>query len=110
MSLKTCYKQDNQNKWKGPGKVLGQDGKVVLVRRGSTYYGIHPCRTSKVHHDGKTEESKEQLIPYEKLSEEGTLCRERKEHVKVVNEGTKKQCPVISDDEEDETISKSLEG
>ncbi len=39
------YRRDN--KWKGPGKVLGQDGKVVFVRHGSIYVRVHPCRLIK---------------------------------------------------------------
>ncbi|VDI54554.1 Hypothetical predicted protein [Mytilus galloprovincialis] len=31
---KVYYKRDDDNKWKGPGTVLGQDGKVVFVRHG----------------------------------------------------------------------------
>ena len=96
------YKRDNWNKWKGLNKVSGQNGNLVPVRHGSTYYKIHPCRISKVHHDSKTEKNIEQLIPYNKLSEET-------EHVNATNEGTKKQCPVVSDDEKDQTVSKSLE-
>ena len=103
------YKRDNWNEWKGPNKVSGQNGNLVPVRHDSTYYKIHPCRISKVHHDSKTEKNIEQLILYNKLSEEGTLCTEETEHVNVANEGTKKQCPVVSDDEEDQTVSKSLE-
>lgn len=38
------YKRDDDNKWKGPGVVIGQDGKVVFVRHGSIYVRVHPCR------------------------------------------------------------------
>lgn len=38
------YKRDNDPKWKGPGSVIGQDGKVVFVRHGSIYVRVHPCR------------------------------------------------------------------
>ncbi|KAG1681910.1 Retrovirus-related Pol polyprotein from transposon RE2 [Nymphon striatum] len=38
------YKRDDDNRWKGPGTVLGQDGKVVFVRHGSIYVRVHPCR------------------------------------------------------------------
>ncbi|CAG2190172.1 unnamed protein product [Mytilus edulis] len=41
---KVYYKRDDDNKWKGPGTVLGQDGKVVFVRHGSIYVRVHPCR------------------------------------------------------------------
>ncbi|CAG2236150.1 unnamed protein product [Mytilus edulis] len=41
---KVYYKRDDDNKWKGPGTVLGQDGKVLSVRHGSIYVRVHPCR------------------------------------------------------------------
>lgn len=34
-------------KWNGPGKVIGQDGKVVLVRHGGMYVRVHPCRLNR---------------------------------------------------------------
>ena len=45
---KVFYKRDESNKWKGPGKVLGQDGKVVFVRHGNIYVRVHPCRLIRV--------------------------------------------------------------
>ena len=38
------YKRNDSNKWKGPGKVIGQDGQQVLVKHGSVYVRVHPCR------------------------------------------------------------------
>ena len=38
------FKRDDDQKWKGPGTVIGQDGKVVFVRHGSIYVRVHPCR------------------------------------------------------------------
>ena len=38
------YKRNDDNKWKGPGTVIGQDGKVVFVRHGSIYVRVPPCR------------------------------------------------------------------
>lgn len=38
------YKRDDDLKWKGPGIVIGQDGKVVFVGHGSIYVRVHPCR------------------------------------------------------------------
>ena len=29
------YKRNNSNKWKGPGIVIGHDGKIILMRHGS---------------------------------------------------------------------------
>ena len=45
---KVYYKRDDSPKWKGPGTVIAQDGKVVFVRHGSTYARVSPCRLLKV--------------------------------------------------------------
>ena len=36
------HKRNNSDKWKGPGRVIGQDGQQVSVRHGGTYVRIHP--------------------------------------------------------------------
>ena len=38
------YKKANDRRWKSPARVLGQDGKQVLVKHGSHYIHVHPCR------------------------------------------------------------------
>ena len=43
---KVYYKRINDRRWKGPGCVLGQDGQQVLVKHGSHYVRVHPCRLS----------------------------------------------------------------
>ena len=35
------YKRDDKLSWKGPGRVLGQDGPVVFFRHGSHYIRAH---------------------------------------------------------------------
>ena len=47
---------NNKRKWKGPGKVLGQDGQQVLVKYGSHYVRVHPCRLAleKLQDNSKT--------------------------------------------------------
>ena len=40
------FKRANKKWWKGPGKVLGQDQQQVLVKHGSYYVHVHPCRLS----------------------------------------------------------------
>ena len=40
------FKKINKKRWRGPGKVLGQDGQQVLVKYGSNYVRVHPCRLS----------------------------------------------------------------
>ena len=38
------YKRNESAKWQGPGVVIGQDGKQVLVRHGGIYVRVHTCR------------------------------------------------------------------
>ena len=38
------YKRLDRKKWRGPATVLGQDGQQILVKHGSTYVRVHPCR------------------------------------------------------------------
>ena len=43
------YKRNKCDRWKGPGKVIGQDGQQVLVKHGSVYVRVHPCRLTLEH-------------------------------------------------------------
>ena len=43
------YKRDSSKAWHGPGKVLGQDGQQVLIKHGSYYIRVHPCRIRLQH-------------------------------------------------------------
>ena len=38
------FKRNNEDKWCGPGTVIGRDGKQVLVKHGGTYIRAHTCR------------------------------------------------------------------
>ena len=51
---KVYYKRKNTKGWKGPGVVLGQDGKFVLVRHGGAYYRVHPCQLLHVKQETMT--------------------------------------------------------
>ena len=45
---KVFYKRKNFKGWKGPAMVIGQEGKIVLIRHGTAYYRCHPCHLMKV--------------------------------------------------------------
>ena len=34
----------DENKWRGPAKVLGKDGQQVLLKHGGYYVRVHACR------------------------------------------------------------------
>ena len=38
------FKRADEKKWRGPAKVLGQDGQQVLLKYGGYYTRSHPCR------------------------------------------------------------------
>ena len=38
------YRRNSDGCWKGPGRVIGQENKQILVKHGSTYIRMHPCR------------------------------------------------------------------
>ena len=42
------YKRDDNNRWRGPGRVIGQDGKVLFIRHGSQLIRVSTCRAIKV--------------------------------------------------------------
>ena len=44
----TKFKRANSREWNGPATVLGQDGQQVLVKSGSTYIRVHPCRLQPI--------------------------------------------------------------
>lgn len=44
------YKRNDSNEWRGPGIVIGRDGKQILVRHGGlggVYVRVHVCRLRK---------------------------------------------------------------
>ena len=41
------YKRNESNEWRGPGKVMFRDGKIIFVRHGGTFVRVHECRLAK---------------------------------------------------------------
>ena len=41
------YKRADSDRWRGPGVVIGRDGKQVLVKHGGVYVRVHTCRLNK---------------------------------------------------------------
>ena len=42
------YKRNDSPRWKGPAKVIGQDGLVVFIRHGGKHMKVHSCRVQLV--------------------------------------------------------------
>ena len=45
---KVYYKSDNDHKWKDPGKVISQDGKISFIRHGNIYVRVPTYRLVRV--------------------------------------------------------------
>ena len=58
---KVFYKRRSWKGWRGPGTVIGQEGKIVLIRHGSFYYRCHPCHIMKMHSTGKAQKSTSEM-------------------------------------------------
>jgi transposase InsO family protein len=45
------YKRDRQDGWEGPGRVVFQDNKIILVRQGGFFYKVSANRIKPAHDD-----------------------------------------------------------
>ena len=46
---KVYYKRPDNDEWKGPAAVIGQDGPVVFLKHGGSHIRVHKCRLSNSH-------------------------------------------------------------
>ena len=83
---KVYYKRDGQQKWRGPGTVIGQDGKVILVHHGNVYVRVAPCRLIKTAKVFRTdEEHNQQHHPIQKNeNQESPMEESEDEDEKVI--------------------------
>ena len=64
------YMKQTDEYWKGPATVIGQENQQVLIKHGSTYHRMHPCRLRLIDCLNLSEmeqnpENKEELNIYE---------------------------------------------
>ena len=90
------FKRDSSTEWHGPAKVLGQDGQQVLVKHGSYYVRIHPCRLRL------TQQSKIYSGP------DSTSVSETKKVDNQTKEDKKNQPEKCDDDEDDHSTIVAL--
>ena len=48
---KVFFKRDDCNQWRGPGSVIGQDGKIVFIRYGEQLVRVASCRLVKINNE-----------------------------------------------------------
>ena len=44
-------KRDDCSQWRGPGSVIGQDGKIVFIRYGEQLVRVASCRFVKINNE-----------------------------------------------------------
>lgn len=52
------FKRTDTKEWKGPAKVLGQDGVVIFLRYGAQFVRAHASRVQRINEDSVTESEK----------------------------------------------------
>ena len=57
------YKRDDKE-WKGPGTVIGQDGKVVVIRHGGSTVKVHSSRVVEKNVTPEFEDGKSELLDF----------------------------------------------
>ena len=86
------YKRKDQPRWRGPGKVIGQDGSVVFIRHGGQYVKAHSCGVQPI--------------------EEYTSVSSREEKNMETNEETKKlkiyEAPRVEQNQHDVDIDEEI--
>ena len=93
------YKRDKIRQWKGPGVVIGQDGQQVLVKHGSTYVRVHPCRLILKGTDSQlsqTNLSNSSLVTHKDINKE---CQSRTSSNLSLASDDDNDISVIDDDE-----------
>ena len=86
---KVYYKRPNDAAWRGPAKVIGQDGVVVFVRHASQLVRVHVCRLQKVKSEESSCQDKAQLeVISSSVKRDEQLCEknERRERDIVLPE------------------------
>ena len=56
---KVFYKKKGEEKWRGPGRIIGRDGKVVLVKHGALIREVNKIHITKLQKAGEKMEEKE---------------------------------------------------
>ena len=95
---KVFYKRNGYKGWKGPATVIGEEGKIVLIRHGSAYYRCHPCHLMKVLN--RNSERSNDMSPLVAVEENGLAKTAGKRRLKAVRSED-------TSDEDDEDVEES---
>ena len=97
------YKQKDNNYWKGPGTVIGQDGQQVLVKHSSSYVRVHPCQLQLINNMKENELERRESV------KRARKPNKKKDHNKIIKPKCDRFQQWIYEDEDDETDEKVLQ-
>lgn len=103
---KVFFKKKNEKRWRGPGKVIGREGKTVWVRHGGTLKGVNKVHITRIQKLNSEPDSEEEDSTSTEEEEDNKERSERNRHLESDNsederESSMVSCDEISRDEED---------
>ena len=100
---KVFYKRPGEDEWRGPSKVIGQDGVIVFVRHGSQLVRVHVCRLKKIQREVDTNNTKgEKSVCDEHVNKsDGSKPEVEHEHNKNYEENDKTEIQIEHEHTED---------
>ena len=112
------YKRNDSKKWRGPGRVIGMESSIVLIKHGNQYVKVHVCRVlpdktqdfvnEKVPQNSAENPDKSQEDYGEKLIQEDSSQGEDEERSEE-SEGEKEEADKKEEEEEHVQNASSLE-
>ena len=100
------FKRDENNEWKGPAKVIGVDGKTIILKYGSYIIRVHETKL-QLTNDGDIVWNEENFDSESNKSNEKT--KTDKNNDKKDNEISEKKDDEMNDRKEDEINAESIE-
>ena len=71
------YKQNGDQKWKGPGNVVGHDGAVIFIGHGGFFIKAH-CSAVQLAHDLENSNSNHQIENIDNSQDEEKKSQQKK--------------------------------
>ena len=102
------FKRNDSNRWHGPGKVVGVDGQIVVIKNGARCVSVHSCRVRHENSEfGKPE--KQGKVGSKVLNDSVDDKLMSKDCENVQNEGTENENHDYESDESDEETGRNYE-
>ena len=69
------YRRSGDDKWRGPGVVIGQENKQILVKHGGVYYRCHACHIMKDNRNCEGGSKQNEDLPGGYKFQDDILCQ-----------------------------------